>query len=60
MYFYFLIHMCLCVCVNVRYANRGQKKVLDATKGGITGSSDLPDVGVRDRTLVFCKHAKHS
>lgn len=34
--------------------------MLDATEGGVTGSSDLPDVDVGDRTLVFGKHAKHS
>lgn len=34
--------------------------MLDATEGGVTGSSELPDVDVGDRTLVFCKHAKHS
>lgn len=46
--------------MNVCYARRGQKKVLHAPKGGITGGFELPDVGVGNRTLVFCKNSAHS
>lgn len=30
------------------------------SRAGITGSCELPDVGARDGTKVFCKSSKHS
>lgn len=63
--FIILCHICVCTCINLWVSHtcrstKRQEEHIRYPRAGITGSCELPDVGARDGTKVFCKSSKHS